>query len=126
MFVNTPNLLSFSYTGQLHKATLNMPSLRFVCLKHCDFSTNASMDKMVTFLHFLTNIELLELSAVVWPLELSIFSKLKNVIIGFCMFSCFQMVTSILKCSPNLTKLTILQQKEKCVNFFQLLLTFNP
>ncbi|XP_078149455.1 putative F-box/LRR-repeat protein At4g15060 [Carex rostrata] len=125
LFINAPNLLSFSYTGKLSKATLSMPSLRFVCLVCCDFSTYSSMEDMVTFFRFLTNVELLELhleccwdkdlSAAVWPLELSIFAKLKNVTIGFCMFSCFQMVTSILKCSPNLTKLTILQQKEECL-----------
>ncbi|XP_078150086.1 putative FBD-associated F-box protein At5g50270 isoform X2 [Carex rostrata] len=123
LFINAPNLLSFSYSGKLYIASLNMPSLRFVCLKHCDFSTNASMEEMVTFLHFLANVELLEmhlecccdkdLSAAVWPLKLSIFSKLKNVTVCFCMFSCFEMVTSILKSSPNLTKLTV-QQKEDC------------
>ncbi|XP_078149958.1 putative F-box/LRR-repeat protein At3g18150 [Carex rostrata] len=124
LFVSAPNLLSFSYEDELSlpcKTTLNMPSLAKSCLTSCDPSMIKCLEGTATCLRFLTNVELLELHfecrqykellASVLSLELPIFPNLKNVTVAFCMFSCFQMVTSILKSSPKLKKLTILQKE---------------
>ncbi|XP_078150087.1 F-box/LRR-repeat protein At2g42730-like isoform X3 [Carex rostrata] len=128
LFVSAPNLLSFSYEGELSlpcKTTLNMPSLSSTCLTSCDLSMIKCFEGMTSCLRFLTHVELLELHFEFCrhkelltsdlSLELPIFPNLKNVTVAFCMFSCFQMVTCILKSSPNLEKLAILQN----VCFFQ-------
>ncbi|XP_078151835.1 F-box/FBD/LRR-repeat protein At1g13570-like [Carex rostrata] len=129
LFISTPNLLSFLYDGKLsssYKTTINMPSLTSSCLMSRDNYVSTSLEGMATFLRFLANVELLELHfQCVWnkewlqhvlPLELQIFEKLENVTVAFCMFSCFQMVTWVLKSSPNLKKLTILQ-REGCLSY---------
>ncbi|XP_078149567.1 F-box/LRR-repeat protein At3g59210-like [Carex rostrata] len=131
LFVSAPNLLSFSYMDELPlpcKTTLNMPSLESSCLTSCDppsiFQINKTscypsmvkcLEGMATCLRFLTNVELLELHfeccqykellASVLSLELPIFPNLKNVTVAFCVFSCFQMVTWIVKSSPKLKRL---------------------
>ncbi|XP_078150002.1 F-box/LRR-repeat protein 25-like [Carex rostrata] len=61
LFINTPNLLSFSYDGKLSKTTLNMPSLTFASLVRCNSLTNTSSEEFVTFFCSLTNAEFLEL-----------------------------------------------------------------
>ncbi|XP_078149957.1 FBD-associated F-box protein At5g60610-like [Carex rostrata] len=142
LFVSAPNLLQFFYRGELSlpcKTTLNMPSLASSRLTSCDPpfmflhhkeetswvpSIIKCLEGMATCLRFLTNVELLELhfeyrqykefSASVSSLELPIFPYLKNVTVAFCMFSCFQMVTWIMKSSPKLKTLTILQNR--CVS----------
>ncbi|XP_078151550.1 putative F-box protein At1g58310 [Carex rostrata] len=84
------------------------------------------MEQMATCLCYLTNVELLELyfervgykvlnPQALLSLELPIFPKLENMTVAFGVFDCFQLVTLIIKNSPNLKKLTILQ-REGCLS----------
>ncbi|XP_078149557.1 F-box/LRR-repeat protein At3g26922-like isoform X2 [Carex rostrata] len=81
---------------------------------------------MATCLRYLANVELLELHfervgykvlnpQALLSLELPIFPKLENMTVAFGVLSCFQMVILIIKNSPNLKKLTILQ-REGCLS----------
>ncbi|XP_078149556.1 F-box/LRR-repeat protein At3g26922-like isoform X1 [Carex rostrata] len=128
-----------------YKTTINMPSLTSSCLMNCDnikeyltatitYSylinldniVNIFMEGMATCLRYLANVELLELHfervgykvlnpQALLSLELPIFPKLENMTVAFGVLSCFQMVILIIKNSPNLKKLTILQ-REGCLS----------
>ncbi|XP_078150080.1 F-box protein At4g09920-like [Carex rostrata] len=125
LVISTPNLLSFFYDDDHNfqspqspsNTTLNMPSLTSSCLTTRDYSMMKCLEKMTTFLSFLTNVELLDLhfelgrfleESAVLPLDLPIFSNLKNLTVALVTFSCFPMVNCVLKNSPNLEKLTLL------------------
>ncbi|XP_078149560.1 F-box/LRR-repeat protein At4g14103-like isoform X2 [Carex rostrata] len=125
LVISTPNLLSFLYDdGHSFRSpsntTLNMPSLASSYLTIQDYSRMKCFERMTTSLSFLTNVEFLELHFIfedywleelaVLPFELPIFSNLKNLTVSIFTFSCFQLVNCILKSSPNLEKLTMLQE----------------
>ncbi|XP_078150065.1 putative F-box protein At1g58310 [Carex rostrata] len=95
-------------------------------LKNPDNIVTIFMEGMATCLRYLTNVELLELHfervsykvlnpQALFSLELPIFEKLEDMTASFGFFSCFEMVTLIIKNSPNLKKLTILQ-REGCLS----------
>ncbi|XP_078150083.1 F-box protein At5g03100-like [Carex rostrata] len=115
LVISAPNLLSFVYDENFQppsNTTLNMPSLASSCLMIRGCLMMKYLERMTT------NIELLELhfkrhlleESTVVPLKLPIFSNLKNLTAVLVTFSCFQMVNCVLKNSPNLEKLTLLQE----------------
>ncbi|XP_078149824.1 F-box/LRR-repeat protein At4g14103-like [Carex rostrata] len=125
LLISAPDLLSFSYDGELLlscETTLNMSSLTSACLVSRDSSTIKCLAEMTDMLSSLANVQLLELHVncnwqkelpAVLQIKLPIFQKLENVTFGFSGSSCFQMVSWILKNSPNLKKLTLLEQERE-------------
>ncbi|XP_078150701.1 F-box protein At5g03100-like [Carex rostrata] len=115
LVISAPNLFSFVFDENFQppsNTTLNMPSLAYSCLTTHDNLMMKYLERMTT------NIELLELhfkrhlleESTVVPLKLPIFSNLKNLTVVLVTFSCFPMVNCVLKNSPNLEKLTLLQE----------------